>query len=90
MARRPPERLIEMGRVAGAYGVRGWVKVACEPERLAAQRTWRVGGVEYAVEKTKAHSGNLLAKLAGDSDLAIGQEAAVELPAHRWHVFPQE
>jgi iron(III) transport system ATP-binding protein len=31
---------------------------------------------------------NLLAKLAGDSDLAVGQEAAVELPAHRWHVFP--
>jgi iron(III) transport system ATP-binding protein len=30
---------------------------------------------------------NLLAKLAGDSDLAVGQEAAVELPAHRWHVF---
>ena len=30
----------------------------------------------------------LLAKLAGDSDLAVGQHAAVELPAHRWHIFP--
>jgi iron(III) transport system ATP-binding protein len=30
----------------------------------------------------------LLAKLAGDTDLAVGQEAAVELPAHRWHLFP--
>jgi iron(III) transport system ATP-binding protein len=30
----------------------------------------------------------LLAKLAGDSDLAVGQQAAVELPAHRWHIFP--
>ncbi|MGH7826475.1 MAG: ABC transporter ATP-binding protein [Candidatus Binatia bacterium] len=30
---------------------------------------------------------NLLVKLAGDSDLVVGQETAVELPAHRWHVF---
>jgi iron(III) transport system ATP-binding protein len=30
----------------------------------------------------------LLAKLAGDTDLAVGQEAAVDLPAHRWHLFP--
>jgi iron(III) transport system ATP-binding protein len=30
----------------------------------------------------------LLAKLAGDSDLKVGQRAAVELPLHRWHVYP--
>src|SRR5215475_5630698 len=30
----------------------------------------------------------LLAKLAGDSDLAVGQKAMVNLPSHRWHVFP--
>lgn len=54
-----------MGRIAGAYGVRGWVKVAAEPAALAAQRTWRVDGRELAVEETKAHSGNLLAKLEG-------------------------
>jgi iron(III) transport system ATP-binding protein len=30
----------------------------------------------------------LLAKLPGDSELAVGAPAAVELPAHRWHVFP--
>lgn len=54
-----------MGRVAGSYGVRGWVKVAGEADALAAQRTWWVGGVERAVEETKPHSGALLAKLAG-------------------------
>jgi iron(III) transport system ATP-binding protein len=30
----------------------------------------------------------LLAKLAGDSELAVGQKAMVNLPSHRWHVFP--
>jgi hypothetical protein len=30
---------------------------------------------------------SLLAKLAGDSDLVIGQQATVELPSHRWQVF---
>jgi iron(III) transport system ATP-binding protein len=30
----------------------------------------------------------LLAKLAGDSDISAGQPAAVDLPSHRWHVFP--
>ena len=54
-----------MGRIAGAYGVRGWVKVAAEPAALAAQRTWWVGGRALAVEETKDHSGNLLAKLEG-------------------------
>jgi ABC-type sugar transport system ATPase subunit len=30
----------------------------------------------------------LLAKLAGDCELAIGSLALVEIPPHRWHVFP--
>jgi iron(III) transport system ATP-binding protein len=29
----------------------------------------------------------LLAKLAGDTELSVGQQAAVELPAQRWQVF---
>jgi len=29
----------------------------------------------------------LLAKLAGDSELSVGEAAGVELPTHRWHVF---
>jgi 16S rRNA processing protein RimM len=64
--RKPPERLIEFGRVAGSYGVRGWVKVVVdEPELLARQRRWWLEGAEYAIEETKLHSGQLLAKLAG-------------------------
>lgn len=65
-SRKPPEQLIEFGRVAGSYGVRGWLRVAVdEPEVLAAQSIWWLGGVEYAVRETKLHSGTLLAKLAG-------------------------
>jgi len=58
--------LIEFGRVAGSYGVRGWVKVVVdEPEVLAAQPSWWLGGVEHVVTETRVHSGKLLAKLAG-------------------------
>ena len=58
--------MIEFGRVADAYGVRGWVKVVVdEPEVLAAQPAWWIGGSEHKVEETKLHSGKLLAKLGG-------------------------
>jgi 16S rRNA processing protein RimM len=54
-----------MGRVAGSYGVRGWIRVEEAQATLAACRRWWIGGTEYPVEETKAHSGALLAKLAG-------------------------
>ena len=58
--------MIEFGRIADAYGVRGWVKVLVdEPEVLARQPSWWLEGAEYAVKETKFHSGTLLAKLAG-------------------------
>jgi len=58
--------LIEFGRVADAYGVRGWVKVVVdEPEVLADQPVWWLAGAEYPVRETKIHSGTLLAKLEG-------------------------
>ena len=64
--KKQPEKPIEFGRIAGSYGVRGWVKVVVdEPEVLAAQPSWWLGGTEYAVRETRIHSGTLLAKLAG-------------------------
>jgi 16S rRNA processing protein RimM len=58
--------LIDFGRIAGSYGVRGWMKVAVDdPELLAAQPAWWLDGAERRVEATKIHSGRLLAKLAG-------------------------
>ena len=64
--RKQPENLIEYGRVAGPYGVRGWLRVAVdEPELLAAQPDWQIAGKQFKVEDTKVHSGALLAKLGG-------------------------
>jgi 16S rRNA processing protein RimM len=64
-----------MGRVAGSYGVRGWIRVERPVQALADCGKWWIGGNEYAVEESKQHSGALLAKLAG-----IGsREAALEL-----------
>jgi 16S rRNA processing protein RimM len=67
-----------MGRVAGSYGVRGWVKVAPArggAEGLLAVREWWLGGKAYAVEELKEHSGSLLARLSGLGS----REAALEL-----------
>ena len=54
-----------MGRVAGSYGVRGWIKVERPQAGLAGCGEWWIGGEPRAVEETKAHSGSLLARLAG-------------------------
>ncbi len=67
MARRPPE-LIELGRIAGSYGVRGWVKVAPQKgvaDALVAARQWWVGEKACQVELAKVHSATVVAKLAG-------------------------
>jgi 16S rRNA processing protein RimM len=57
-----------MGRIAGSYGVQGWLRVQPYselPDALAAYRVWRVGGGEYLLHAARAHSGALLAKLDG-------------------------
>jgi hypothetical protein len=42
---------------------------------------------DAALLEVEVHGVTLLAKLAGDTDLAVGQNAVVELPAQRWQVF---
>jgi iron(III) transport system ATP-binding protein len=42
---------------------------------------------DAALVEVEVNGVNLLAKLAGDTELSVGQQAAVDLPAHRWHVF---
>ena len=75
MQRKPPESLVEMGRVAGHYGVRGWIRVQRPEAALADCGRWWIGGQEYPVEETKQHSGALLAKLTGIDS----REAALKL-----------
>ncbi|HEU4645301.1 MAG TPA: ribosome maturation factor RimM [Burkholderiales bacterium] len=67
MARRPPE-LIALGRVAGSYGVRGWVKVnprAGVHEHLAGASEWWLGDEPRPVEQARVHSATVIAKLQG-------------------------
>src|SRR5437762_7413591 len=71
-----------MGRVAGSYGVRGWVKVA--PGRgvaqsLAAAREWWIGGEPYRVASAKLHSASVVAQLDG----ILSREQALKLKGAR-------
>ena len=57
-----------MGRVAGSYGVRGWIKVAPGggvAQTLVDAREWWIGGEPYAVAAAKQHGASLVAKLDG-------------------------
>jgi 16S rRNA processing protein RimM len=64
-----------MGRVAGSYGVRGWIRVEQAQAALPQCAAWWIGGMEYPVEQVKEHSGTLLAKLKG----LESREAALKL-----------
>lgn len=57
-----------MGRVAGAYGVRGWVKVVPQPgaeDGLAGARRWWVGAQAFEVGAARRHGATVLGKLDG-------------------------
>jgi ABC-type sugar transport system ATPase subunit len=43
---------------------------------------------DAALLEVEINGVTLLAKLAGDAELAVGEKASVDLPTHRWHVFP--
>ena len=69
-----PER-VTMGRVSGAFGVRGWLKVRsdCEPvEQLLAYSPWQIdtgtGWRSHVLVDGKVHGPGLVAKLAGIDD----------------------
>jgi 16S rRNA processing protein RimM len=74
-----------MGRVAGSYGVRGWVKVAPDDaakEGLAGAKEWWVGADAYEVSAARIHGATVVGKLAGidtrEQALALkGQAVAV-------------
>jgi putative spermidine/putrescine transport system ATP-binding protein len=44
---------------------------------------------DAALVEVEVNGVTLLAKLAGDTALSVGQTAAVELPAQRWQVFQE-
>ena len=57
-----------MGRVAGSYGLRGWMKVIPGGgvlETLAATKEWWIGSRAYRVAEARVHSATVVAKLDG-------------------------
>jgi 16S rRNA processing protein RimM len=71
-----------MGRVAGSYGVRGWLKVAPErgsEEALAAAKEWWIGADAHTVAEAKIHGATVVAKLAGieSREQALGLKGQV-------------
>ncbi len=72
-----------MGRVSGAFGVRGWVKVRsdCEPvERLLEYSPWQIdtatGWRSHVLVDGKVHGSSLVAKLADIDDRDQARELA--------------
>ena len=81
-----------MGRVAGAYGVRGWVKVTPGGgvlETLAGLRQWWIGGRAYAVAEAKAHGATVVAKLEGLETRGEAQRLKGEEVSVRRDSLPQ-
>jgi 16S rRNA processing protein RimM len=67
--------MIVMGRIAGAYGVKGWLKInsfARPAERVGDYRPWRLRDqrreIEVSPVAVKRHGKGLIVKLAGIDD----------------------
>lgn len=90
-----PER-VNVGRVSGVYGVRGWLRVRsdCEPtEQILAYSPWQLGTGgdwrSFEVEAGRPHGRGLVAKLARVDDREhakslVGADIAIaraQLPA---------
>jgi multiple sugar transport system ATP-binding protein len=43
---------------------------------------------DAALIEVEVNSVTLLVKLAGDTELAVGQEALLDMPPHRWQAYP--
>jgi 16S rRNA processing protein RimM len=66
-------RMVVLGRIAGVYGVRGWVHVYSETdpiENILRYRPWHLGQGRPACEplEGKRHGKGLVARLAGCDD----------------------
>lgn len=77
-----PADAVEVGRVADAWGVKGWFKVlahSADPEALFASKSWFLlptergvqtfaGTVKIAIQQSKNHSDSVVAQAAGIDD----------------------
>jgi 16S rRNA processing protein RimM len=78
--------LVELGRVVGVFGIRGWVRVRSHtvpPEGILRYRRWQLAGREWAVAEGHAQGDTVVAGLEGleDRDAALALRGAViEVP----------
>jgi iron(III) transport system ATP-binding protein len=67
------------------------VKLSTAPSHGVATTLGKITSKNYlgdaALLEVELNGVTLLVKLAGDTELAVGQNAIVELPEQRWHVF---
>jgi 16S rRNA processing protein RimM len=66
--RHKPDRLIVLGRIAGLYGVRGWVWVFSETdprENILRYSPWLLDGAAHVVAEGRRHGKGLVVRLEG-------------------------
>jgi len=75
-----PSARVVLGKVLGAFGIRGWVKIkplSQDPESLLTQSEWslvqRDKIRDVRVEEVKEHGGAVLARLAGIDDRGVAE-----------------
>jgi 16S rRNA processing protein RimM len=89
LSKKPPERLVGMGRISAPFGIKGWIRVQPFTDTaggLTNFSTWWLGSAgswrEHEVEQSQAQGTDVVAKLAGvnDRDVAAafkGQQVAI-------------
>lgn len=67
-----PDDLVVVGRVSGAYGVRGWIKVVpfsdARDSVLRAVPRWWLGGRQHEVLESRPQGSSVVAQLRGVAD----------------------
>ena len=77
---------VELGRVVGAFGIKGWLRLYSytqPPEKILSYRHWNLGGREWNVIEGHLQAGGVVASLEGlaDRDAAAAlNEQVVSVP----------
>ncbi|TFW16461.1 ribosome maturation factor RimM [Duganella callida] len=94
-----PEDLVQVGFIAGAYGIAGWVRIrpfSEEADALRKVKTWWLDKPalrDVDVQQVKLHSGDVVARLVGvaDRDLAESLKGAgVFIPQSRFPALAED
>ncbi len=85
-----------VGHIAGAYGIKGWVRIGSytvPPENLLDYQPWLVGGKPLQVLDVHAHGAGFVAQLQGVTDRDVAATMAgmqIAVPAHALPVLDED